>query len=221
MDGPMLIWTLLLSHLAMPSATPVADLAKFGRLLPFDESAKDAGFNAYKKRFLLALEQKDSAYVFAQLDPKILVDFGSTGQGVQAFRDEWLDCRTCDFWKEAKAILSMGCTRQTAEEVHFACPYVFQGLPEDKDGFSWEVVISKDVPVYADSSTRSKILARASYSILPRVAGGNAKWFRVDTSALASGGYLEKRFVRSPVDVRILFAKRDSKWKVIMYVGGD
>lgn len=198
-----------------------ADLMKYGTVPPVDQSNSDSTFRVFKKVLENAFQKKDSVFIFAHLDPEIMTCFGADCSGIESFRQEWIACRSCDFWKESKRILQMGCRRLMVEsELQFACPYVFQGLPDSLDGYSWVVVTNKNAPVYSDTTPGAKIIGYSSYSILPTTEGSR-KWLRIDSVAGKTWGYLERKYVRSPIDPRMIFAKREGEWKMIAYVAGD
>lgn len=198
------------------------DLSRFGAVRPVDHSSSDADFRVFKNALGRAVQKKDTAFIYAHADPEILTCFGVECSGVEALKREWITCRTCDFWKESERILKLGCRRLTVEsETQFACPYVFEGLPDSLDGLSWVVVTAKKVPVYSDTTRGAAIIGYSSYSILPNTGMPSRKWFRIDSVAGKTWGYLERKFVRSPIESRMIFAKRNGEWKMTAYVAGD
>jgi hypothetical protein len=41
------------------------------------------------------------------------------------------------------------------------------------------------------------------------------------TLADGRSGYIHSRFVRSPVDYRAYFARKDGRWRMVMLLAGD
>ena len=115
----------------------------------------------------------------------------------------------------------MGCTKETDDEiVYFACPYIYSRFPSDKDAFAWVAVTEEKVPVYEDTSTTSKIIDHLSYELLPFDGGANRSWFKVKQSN-EMNGYIERQFVHSPNDYRIIFRKENKQWFISSFVAGD
>lgn len=80
--------------------------------------------------------------------------------------------------------------------------------------------------MYAEPNYGSKVLTRLNYNIvkLVRESQGPANlaadsWVKIQAGPRV--GYLKRNFLRSPVDYRVNFAKKNGEWKLTFFVAGD
>jgi hypothetical protein len=197
------------------------------KLPPRDEARQDPSFLAFRQRLQEAVRKRDRAYLLKVIDPKIRVNFGEGG-GAKEFAHQWkLDSNGSLLWKTLEEVLALGGTFSgTGREREFAAPYTYSAFPEKLDAFEHYCVTAPDVPLRAKPDVRARIIARLNYEIvrqatLPRgVKPPGATWLYVATAA-GKRGYVARQQVRSPVDYRAFFSKRDGTWRMTALVAGD
>ena len=78
---------------------------------PIDQCATDRGFAAFRAALRKAIAARDWPGFSAALADDVIVDFGG-GAGTKAFAEAWRGgAPTSRLWAEAKAALSLGCSR--------------------------------------------------------------------------------------------------------------
>jgi len=177
-------------------------LALQAKLLPVDEASRDPTFVAYRAQLLAAVRRRDSAAVLAATDPNIRTGFGDEG-GIK-------DLKLDTLWSELEQILTLGGTFRSGM---FWAPYVYSAWPESHDAFQHVAVIAANVPLRETPAGRT--IATLAYDILRRLPDQ-----RVETMD-GRKGWIESRFVRSPIDYRAGFTKRGGEWKMTALVAGD
>lgn len=192
-------------------------------LVPVDQSESDKSFFKFKTELVKALDEKNIDFIKKSLSNKVQIGFAPDEIGKKAFISKWLTKDKDElFWKEVKRILNMGCTNEKeGGVVYFACPYVYSRFPEDKDPFGWVAVTEKDVPVYADTGTSSKIIRHISYELLPFDGGVSKVWFKIQKSSNSTYSYIKRKFVHGPNNHRIIFRKENEKWVITSLIAGD
>lgn len=219
--------TALVLTLALFYAVPAQE-----RFVPFaDEGVKDASFAAFRARLIAAVKERDVKYLVGVLDPEVTASFGGD-EGVADFRRFWkVDKRDSEFWDELlKVLLNGGYMSENAGVPLFAAPYTFTGFPQDLDPFSYSVVFGNSVALRDAPSLGGKVITRLDYNIVTvdpdksvvTGRGDRAKvaWAYIKTLG-GKRGYVSGQYVRSPVDCRAIFEKRDGKWRLTAFVAGD
>jgi hypothetical protein len=196
-----------------------------------DEADKDSSFKRFHTRLVAAVKRRDVKYVLGVLDPNIKVSFGGDG-GIADFKKYWrLNRRDSKLWEELGAVLSGGgFMSRDGGTVRFTAPFSFEGFPDDLDAFSNHVVFGKAVALREAPSTDSRVLERLSYNIVTLVGEKTVTvetgehtvptWYFVNTLGGLSG-YVSAKYIRSPIDYRAIFEKKDGKWRLTAFVAGD
>ena len=207
------------------AAAPSAD-AQVAKLYPVDEAARDPSFFAFRARLLQALQERDTAFVYAMLHPRIRNSFGGNG-GIAEFREKWKPgAPDSELWGVLTTVLALGGTMD--EDGRFTAPYVFSRFPDELDTFESAAVVGEGVRVRARPDTRSEVLATLSFDVVAlghecgASAGSDRRggWTGV---RLADGacGFIAERYVRSPIDYRAIFQKVDGRWRMMLLIAGD
>lgn len=197
------------------------------KLPPRDEARQDPSFLAFRQRLREAVRKKDRAYLLKVIDPQIRVNFGEGG-GAKEFAHQWkLESNSSLLWKTLEEVLALGGTFSGAgREREFAAPYTYSAFPEKLDAFEHFCVTAPDVPLRAKAEARARIVTRLNYEIVrqaavPRgVKPPGAAWLYVSTAA-GKRGFVARQQVRSPVDYRAFFSKRNGAWRMTALVAGD
>lgn len=181
------------------------------KLLPVDEAPRDPDLVAYRDQLLDAVRRRDvEALVFAS-DPNIRTSFGDGG-GSNALREMFA---RPEMWSELEQVLTHG---GTFREGSFWAPYVYSAWPDSVDAFEWLAVIAKDAALR--DAPNSRAIATLSHDLVQRVAEPEGGWQQVKT-ADGRTGFVEMKFVRSPVGYRAGFNKTDNRWRMTAIVAGD
>lgn len=188
------------------------------KLAFIDEGPKDADFAAFRQQLLEAVGRRDRAAVLDLAHPNIRTSFGADGGRADLGRN--LD-RDPELWQELQTILSMGGTfRDGGGKRAFWAPYVYSVFPEDRDAFTTFAVIADAVPLREKPSADSRTVAILSRDLVTGEPGESVEWIEVQTID-GRKGWVEKTFVRSPVDYRAGFGKTDQGWRMDALVAGD
>lgn len=195
-----------------PAPEPAAAPAVAGPKLAFvDEAAQDPSFAAYRDQLAAAVRARDTRAVLALVDPNIRTSFG--GDGGHASLTE-------EHWRALGEILPLG---GSFREGMFWAPYVYSAWPESHDSFAELAVVADAVPLRASADANAPALATLSRDIVQRAGQPSAEktpWTQV-TTADGKTGYVETKFVRSPVDYRAGFLKTADGWRMNALVAGD
>ncbi len=149
----------------------------------------------------------------------IRVDFGG-GAGREDFRRAWTLDRpeTSELWRALGAALSLGCVPDGGT---MWAPSLFRQLESEDDPTSVVVAVEAGAVLRAAPSEDGPVVARLDWDVLT--------WRSVDTPedwlavALADGraGFVRRAEVRSMLDYRASFEKRNGRWRITAFIAGD
>ena len=207
---------ILLIFMAMLLADSAS--AQVGRLPPRDACAQDASFRAFRSELEAAVAAKDADRLLSLTADDIEFSFGD-GAGKADFIANWELARPrhSAIWAHLAEALRLGCA-PTGD--YLGAPSMFIDFPEMLDAFEHVVAVGTRIPVHAQPSADSKLLARLDWQILPTLDDEGGDWVKV---RLADGrpAYVKRAHVRSPLDYRAIFQKRDDRWLMTAFVAGD
>lgn len=189
-------------------------------LLPVDDAIADAGFLSFRATLLRAIDRKDKAFILSIVSPRILNSFGGDG-GIEEFEESSrLDDPDSWFWKEFGTVMRLGGSFASPDS--FSAPYTWANWPKSLDAFGNLAVIGRDVNVRAAPTMDSPVIATVSYTTLPHVGAyrQGSEWAYVGLDD-GLAGYIHRTFVRSPIDYRAFFSRRDGRWWLDAFVSGD
>jgi hypothetical protein len=185
-----------------------------------DQAAANAAFLQFREQLLQAIGRKDAAFVESILAPDVRNEIeGETG--VAAFRSKWHpDQAASKLWTVLGDILRLGGSFEP--DGSFAAPYTFSRFPDDLDSIETLVIIGSGVALRSAPRLDAPLLARLSYELVTADDPSRpiTGWVRVRTET-GQVGYVAEHLVRSPIDYRAGFAKRDGTWRLIYLVAGD
>ncbi len=195
--------------------------AQEARVLPVDEAVKDAGFFAYRARLQRAIAERDTTALLAVVHPDIKLSFGGD-YGIETFRQKWLEGPEPGIWADLGTVLALG--GRFYDDSTFAAPYTFTDSPDEVDPFEALIALGDSVPVHAAPGDDADVLATLSFDVVrhawdsrdPVPEGWTA--VRLQDGTLA---YVRSRSVRSPIDHRAIFSRRDGRWWMITFIAGD
>jgi hypothetical protein len=189
-------------------------------LLPVDEAAAVPDFFSFRARLLQVIARRDAAALLEIVDPDIKNGFGGD-DGKAAFERDWrpssADSRV---WETLAAVLALGGKR--SGEDGFTAPYVFAAWPDGIDGFEHVAVIGDRVVVRRAPRLDAAEVARVGFEVLRRGRDDRAPeaWTPVITPD-GQPGYISSQYVRSPIDYRAFFTKKNGRWLMVMLLAGD
>lgn len=201
-----------------PEAAPLV-VPTYGKALPVDEAPNDSGFAAFRDSVLRMVAARDTAALMAIVAPDIKNSFGGN-DGAAEFRAQWrLSEPDSELWAILADVLRHG-GRFSGPDA-FTAPYTFMALPDSLDAFEHLIVRAADVPVHAGRDSTSAILARLSHDIVR--AGPYDPETTWTAIALAGDGigYVAADLVRSAVDYRLRFERREGRWLLVFLLAGD
>ena len=199
--------------------------AKEAKLNPYDDAARDPSFFIFRARLLEAIQQRDAQFVVSILSPNIKNGFGGN-DGISEFRQYWkLERPDSKFWKTMIRVLALGGSFN--EETTFMAPYTYSKFPDEFDAFEHGVVIGENVKVRKEPKLDGQVIGTLSYDIVKvtewkpiNEAGKKQAWVTVLLTGNARG-YIAEDYIRSPIDYRAIFEKKNGKWQLTAFVSGD
>lgn len=187
-------------------------------LPPADECARDVGFVRFRAKLLATVARRDARGLLALVADDIKFNFGG-GTGAQAFAAEWTLDRpaTSALWHELGAALRLGCARQGNAMV---VPHLFVRFPERLDPFGYVLTLAPHSVRAAPRSTGARVPVPRWSLLRTARSGGGGSWIPVTVSG-GRKAYARRTDVRSPVDYRAFFERRNGRWRMTLFVAGD
>jgi hypothetical protein len=220
--------------LALLSAVPFAPLAAEERkALPVDEAGQLEGLEAYRADLLDAIARRDVDAVVAGAADDIVLSFGGDAgreslrqlltQTEDDFADEYkhmADEEREGYWDALEDVLRLG-GRVEGEDT-FQAPYTWTvELGDNDDPYETYFVIGDAVSLRDRPNRHGTITATLSHDIVKAVDGGAGTRFRKVQLADGTEGYVHEDDLRSAVDYRAIFERRDGTWQMTMFLAGD
>lgn len=208
----------------------VAALAQERKVLPVDEGKTDASFSAFREKTLAAARRRDSKYILSITDLKIKNSFGGN-DGIREFQKTWkLDRAQSKFWEEFVTVLSSGGTFDKESRIKtFQAPYTFTEFPEDLDAFEHQAIFGSSVNLRSKPQATAPIVAALSHNVVKVDFANSVKdktkadaylWLKIETLG-GQKGFVQSKYVRSPIDYRAIFEKKNGRWKMTAFIAGD
>jgi hypothetical protein len=205
--------TLLLLAAGAATAQPV-------KLAPVDELAADASWTRFRARLIDALLKRDQKFLLGIVDKNVRNISGN--DGIVEFRKLWeLNSAESPVWSELPKVLFLGSAHAKHEKVAEVCaPYVYYKWPANAPDDANAAVIAREALLKAAPSNTSFTLQTLSYDLISvadwEFADENkdSKQLWVSVRTAAGTGYLPGEQVRSPLEYRACFAKRDGNWRL-------
>jgi hypothetical protein len=190
------------------------------RLVPVDQAASVPDFLSFRAQLQVAIAKRDVDAVVSVLSKDVQLSFGGDA-GVKDFKRMWRPrAPDTELWEKMAAVLSLGGT--FSSDGTFTAPYVFTEWPQEKDSLTHVAAIGTGIRVRGAASIASPIIASLDYSIVEVVESPatDSKWVQIKIGP-GRAGFVDSRYVRSPIDYRINFAKLDGRWQIVFFLAGD
>jgi len=210
---------------------PLKEKKEKGKLYPFDQGPEQPDFKAFRDTFYQAVKDKNLDYLLSVIDKRIKMSFGDIN-GKEAFIASWqLDtaAQASQLWKELSTALELGGGFSEHEKSVFMAPWLFVTTRID-DPYADGAIVGKGVRIRETANSNGKVLGSLSYDKVTVNYEGTPKtemigeeshqWFKINTSSGLSG-YVYGKYVRLPVDYRVIFEKIEGHWKMISFIAGD
>jgi hypothetical protein len=135
-------------------------------------------------------------------------------------------------WNELLIVLTNGGTFVKDPEIKnklFCAPYTFSVFPPDLDMVEYQVIFGNNVNLRARADTKADSIAKLSYNIVRVDYENSVKdpnkeddyfWLKIETLG-GKKGFVSADYVRSTLDYRGCFEKRNGKWKMTLFLAGD
>jgi hypothetical protein len=186
---------------------------------PVDEAVTDHGFFLFRARVQTALATHDTAEIMKIVDPGILNSFGGDG-GKEEFRQHWAleSPEKSQLWGALGFVLALG--GRFLEDSTFYAPYLVEGTTGD--GFESLVVLGANIAVHSEPVSTSQVIDTLSFEEVTkwRKKSTTLGWEPIRTRKGRTGWVLQ-RHLRSPIDYRAGFVRRQGQWWLRTLVAGD
>lgn len=196
-------------------------------VLPIDEGKKDASFTGFRQKLIEAVKKRDRKFLLSVLDRNIKNSFGGDG-GIKEFEETWkINSPKSEFWNEMLTVITNGAV--FFDKNTFTAPYSFDGFPKDLDAFEHQVIFGSSVSLRVRPVNSSKLISRLSYNVVKVDYENSVKdktneekylWLKVETLG-GKKGFVNAKYVRSPIGYRAIFEKNNGKWKMAAFIAGD
>ncbi len=186
---------------------------------PVDEGVTDPDFFLFRARLQTALANRDTAEIMRIVDPGILNSFGGDG-GRDEFRERWglSDPDKSQLWGALAFVLGLG--GRFLGDTLFYAPYTMHDVAGD--GFETLVVLGSNVTVHAGPASTFGASDTLAFEVVTkwREKSTTAGWEPIKTSTGKTGWVLQHH-LRSPIDYRAGFVRRQGRWRLRTLVAGD
>lgn len=196
------------------------------RLQPRDEAAQDPSFVAFRTRLQGIIENRDVKGLTGCLADDVLNNYGG-GKGVGAFNSAWkLDDEQSAVWPVLAGVLRLG--GHFGGTKVFTAPYVYAAWPKDYGRLDFVAVTSADAVIRTAPDAGAAVVRKLDHDLLeviqsasmPQHEAGPDDWVEVKDRK-GNRGFILVGDVRSPLDFRVTFEKRNGKWVIASFVSGE
>ena len=208
-----------------PGPNVVVDFGAAGtwpeRLPLIDEADRCAGFAPFRRELLRIIDRQDGRALLRHVAADVRLGFDGE-RGHADFRRFHLSSaeQRQELWHELGSVLRLGGGCESPDT--FVAPYVTSHWPGGDQLADLRAVVGDDVPMRVAPRPDAAVTGRLSRAIV-RVTdyvSAEPPWSAV---AAPDGrhGFVEDRFLRSPIDMRAQFERRNGRWLLAVWIGGD
>src|SRR3954454_6707104 len=160
----VLLGAFLVPFLACATA-PLPPPVNGPKLVPRYEWNRDKTLTAFRGQMMDLIRARDEKRLFDHVDPDVRISFGQ-GAGIEAFKRAWYQQ---PHWDELFTIFYIG-GGVFSDDDHFLAPSIAADWPERLDRFSFDLVLSRNIPLRESEDARSKAVATLSWDIVKPLA---------------------------------------------------
>lgn len=197
-------------------------------LKPTDSSREDKDFFSFKQKLEKAIQEKNVKFIESIIDPQISFAFSEDGMGKTKFLKHWkLDKKpkNPEFWDRLSQTINLGFT---FKDNIWSAPFLFNQTPESVDSYNSSLIIGNTVNVRNKPSKKGAILTQLSWEFVKNEYDENLKQdpkepcnFKKVCISDGQIGYICEQYLRSPMDYRVGFSKKNNSWMMIFFVEGS
>lgn len=215
MASPLVGFALLAAALGAGTA----QAAPAPRFPPRDTCAALPGAPAFRTALKAAVSRRDARGLAALAAPDVKLDFGG-GSGSANLRRRLSGPQGPALWRSLARILALGCARQGDGLI---LPSFFAEDLGNHDPFSVLLVTGSSVRLRAAPAPSGRVVASLSWNLVEATTPADRarSWRKVKVLPAGPVGYVSADLLRSPVDYRLLAARRGKTWKIAAFVAGD
>jgi Bacterial SH3 domain len=188
---------------------------------PKDECLAIDGYFDLRQNFEGIVKRRDTKAFLAMVSPAISWTFGG-GEGKDAFAKEWkLETgKASPIWAELDKIVRLGCFSQGTDNP--TMPHLFGQDPGTGDaGAGAALVTGPAVNMRAQPTTAAASLRKVNWEVVKTLeVSKDELWSKVQT-ADGKTGFIRNDYLRSFLDYRIGFERKDKGWMVSFFIAGD
>jgi len=192
------------------------------RLPPVEQCAGDPEFDLVRAELGRAVEAKDIDGLLSLMSTDVRVTFGGRF-GRESFRHYWASnsSDSGELWRELRAALDLGCAAATDGKgvAYRAMPSMFITGGE-LDGFTTWVAMPGAGLRRRPAPGAAVTMRLPAWTVLEEVQHDGGSWLQVRTPK-GRRGYVSTAEARSLIDYRIVFGRRDGRWRITAFVAGD
>ena len=193
--------------------------AEPARLPPTDRCGSDRSFVEYRARLWAAVARKDAAALHPLVASDIQIDLGD-GKGWHAFVREWALNRPAEsgLWRELSAVLELGCENHDGLRI---MPGNFSKLSEYDHPLPIYFAVQKGAALLSQPDDSAPVVMTLEDHVLfENFDVAPEGWINARLSDGRSG-FVRSSSVRSAIDYRAGFEKRNGNWVMTSLVAGD
>jgi len=205
----------LVAALLLALAAPV-------RLPPVDLCNGDAEFDRLRGQLERSIATQDFDELISLMSDDVRFSFGG-GVGRESFRQRWVSAQQdrALLWKELGEAARLGCAKAVDGQgrEYRAMPAMFV-TGDGLDGFSTWVARPGAALRSSPRSTAAVRMRLPAWTVLEEVEHDGGSWIAARTPK-GRRGYVSTADARSIIDYRIVFGRREGRWRITAFVAGD
>jgi hypothetical protein len=212
---------------------PVNPKEAKGKLYPFDEASKDAGFVKFRQELYNAVKEKDIGFLKPIISDSIFFSFGGEAGKVEFIKSWSLDSEpnNSGIWKELALCIELGGKfNNYDDQIRFMAPYIHM-VDAFEDSYEEGVIVGDNVRLRDKPGKNAKIIGSLSWdhitflmeenAVFEEIDGKKYPWVHIKTLN-GEEGYVFGKYTRSPIDYRVSFVKQtDDNWQMEFFIAGD
>lgn len=190
---------------------------------PIDQCGDDRTFVEYRARLLRVIARKEVSGLRALVASNITYSFGDEG-GWPGFANKWALDRPADseLWHELAEVLNLGCEKSDRQRI---APGNFNKLSDYGLGLPPFVAVQKAAAFRSSPDDTAPLVMALDHHVLVEILDDEADvvpegWLHARLTDGRSG-YVRLSAVRSALDYRAGFEKRDGRWVMTSFIAGD
>ncbi|MBC8109850.1 MAG: hypothetical protein H7Y04_02185 [Verrucomicrobia bacterium] len=200
------------------------------KLYPDETLYQDTSLVNFLYRLQKAVDERDAKYFFSILDKGIHFKFDKQLVGIGNFGKEWNKGNDALVWNITARLLEMGGTYTIYDSTNkqfkgVVLPYVFAAEMPNKNIHRKQVlaVTGESVLIREKPDANAKVTGVLAYDVVLKTSPQNAEaseWILIETVDEKLRGYVNFRYLYSPLDYRIFINKINGKWKIMTITKG-